>query len=273
MKSKSWKLDQNKIFVNKNLNEVHYPKDGNATFFKIEEKSPWFHQRNDLIKTLIIKNKFCGNFLDIGGGNGFQIKALEKLKDIDQTYLVEPGYTGCLNAKKRGIKNVYCGLFQEFDFKKNNIKLCGLFDVVEHIEDDITFLNELYDKTEKNTHLIINVPALKFLWSDVDTYSGHFRRYNKKDIKRILQKTNFKLVDSGYYFSFYVLPLLALRVLPYRLGIKRSASTLKKKEIKNHSRNNILQAIINKQHEKRIKKIYKNRYPILGTSMFLILKR
>ena len=70
-----WIVDNNNIFVNQNISKVSYPEDGNALCFQIEDNSPWFIQRNDLIKTLIIKHKLKGNFLDIGGGNGFQIKA------------------------------------------------------------------------------------------------------------------------------------------------------------------------------------------------------
>ena len=163
----NWIIDKNNIFVNKQTkNKVYYPEDGNSIFYQIEEKSPWFKQRNELIKTIIIKHKLNGNFLDIGGGNGFQIKALEDLPPIKETFLIEPGYEGCLNAKTRGLKMFFCGLFQDFDFKKHNINLCGLFDVLEHIKDDKVFLNELYDKINKDTYVIINVPSLRVLWSE-----------------------------------------------------------------------------------------------------------
>lgn len=270
---KDWIIDKNKIFVNKNQTEISYPNDGNAISFQIENNSPWFNQRNVYIKTIISKNNLKGNFLDIGGGNGFQIKALERLKAINNTFLIEPGYKGCLNAKKRGVKNVFCGTFQEFDFGKYDIDICGLFDVIEHIEDDISFLNELYSKIKRNTHIIISVPSLKLLWSDVDIYTGHYRRYNKKDTIRILNNTKFQFVDSGYYFSPYVLPLLVLRVLPFRIGFKKNNEKIKQEEMKNHNQNNFVQTIINKRNKQWGEKIAKGNYPYFGTSMFIVLKK
>jgi len=269
----NWTLDKNNVFINHTDIKVSYPDEGNSLCFQIEDNSPWFNQRNDLIETIITKHKLNGNFLDIGGGNGFQVKALEKLGAIKETYLVEPGYDGCLNAKTRGIRNVFCGLFQDFDFKKYNVNICGLFDVIEHIENDIQFLNELYEKITKNTYVIINVPSLKSLWSEVDERSGHYRRYNKKDIKRILENTKFELLDSGYHFFPYVIPLLILRVLPYNLGVKRSNEMIMKSESRNHNKKGLIQSFINYRNRQWIKKIAKGRTPIFGTSMFLVLKK
>lgn len=274
-----WTKDKNKIYVNNKSHELSYPIEGNSYCFQIEDNSPWFNQRNDLIRALIKKNNLKGNFLDIGGGNGFQIEKIDEINSINKTYIIEPGYTGCMNAKKRGVKNIYCGFFQDFDWKNQKIDICGLFDVIEHIEDDIKFLNELYDKMDNNTHVIINVPSLKLLWSDVDVYSGHYLRYNKNDIKRISLKTNFKVLDSGYYFNFYFLPLFILRVLPYRFGLKKYSNKKDPnkriiKELKNHSKkNSIFQKMINKRHEFWIKNIYRNKYPLFGTSIFMVLKK
>jgi hypothetical protein len=59
--------------------------------------------------------------------------------------------------------------------------LIGLFDVIEHIEDDIKFLNEIYEKVSVGTFIFVNVPAMMHLFSETDEFAGHFRRYNKKD--------------------------------------------------------------------------------------------
>jgi len=145
-----------------------------------------------------------------------------------------------------------------------------LFDVIEHIENDIKFLNELYEKISKNTYVIINVPSLKSLWSDVDVLSGHFRRYNKKDIKRILENTKYDLVDLGYHFYPYVIPLFILRVLPYKLGFKKSDEMILKNESRNHNKQGIIQSLINYRNRQWIKKIARGRTPIFGTSLFLV---
>lgn len=269
MSKNLWKVDENGIFLDGQKKNIFYPKNGNMNCFQIEDNSPWFNQRNDLIIELIKKHNLNGNFLDIGGGNGFQLIKISTLEIISNTFLVEPGYDGCKNAIKRGLKNVYCGYFENFNFLENNINICGLFDVIEHIEDDIKFLNDLFEKIPLNNHVIINVPALKFLWSNVDIGIGHYRRYNTKDLVRIENNTKFKIIDSGFYFRFYFLAMFFLRVLPFRLGFPRSVE----KESKNHKKTGILQRFINKRHDSQIKKIKYNKNFFYGTSMFIVLKK
>jgi hypothetical protein len=269
-----WVLDENSIFRNEKNAEISYPEVGNDSCFTFEDLSPWFKQRNELINTLIVRNKLSGNFLDIGGGNGFQAKSLEENKSIDKVFLVEPGYSGCLNAKKRGIENVFCGLFQDFNFVENKISICGLFDVIEHIEDDISFLNDLHEKLTQNSHVLINVPALQWLWSDADIHAGHFRRYSRKNLLRIKENTKFQIIDSGYYFSYYTLPLFILRVIPFRFGFRKNLEEVIESETQNHQpKKGLLQKYIDARHNFWIKKIKQGRTPKYGTSMFIVLKK
>ncbi len=230
-----WTKDANGIFISSNAIALSYPEEGNAVCFSWEQNSPWFKQRNELILAMIKRHSINGDFLDIGGGNGFQAKAMIDSGFQHKVILCEPGAAGCLNAKKRGLPLVYCGLFQDMPLEEYDIKGCGLFDVVEHIEDDVLFLNELYDKVPTGTKVFINVPAMKMLWSQADEIAGHYRRYNKKEVERLKQQVKFRFAEYGYYFSFYFLPMLLLRVIPYRLGIRKSHEKVMEDENKNHS--------------------------------------
>jgi SAM-dependent methyltransferase len=268
----NWIKDQNGIFVQDHQEVISYPESGNDDCFELEDESLWFKQRNELILTLIKKHVINGNFLDIGGGNGFQAKALLDAKYVGSIIICEPGYKGCLNAKKRGIQNVFNGLFQDFPFQEQKIKAVGLFDVIEHIEDDIKFLNELYDKLDENSYVLINVPAMKILWSDVDILAGHFRRYNLKDIQRISSLTKFKVIDNSYFFSQYFLPLFLLRVLPFKLGLISNKST-SENEKKNHKRTNLFSGFLNYLHNKNLNNVMNSRRIKFGTSIFMVLKK
>jgi hypothetical protein len=273
MESK-WTIDNNGIFISNLDTSISYPDIGNSSCFSFEDYSPWFKQRNELIIEIIKRNNLSGNFLDIGGGNGLQSKELMNLDSIKEVFLVEPGYEGCLNAKKRGIENVYCGVFQDFDLIENKISICGLFDVIEHIEDDISFLNELYHRLPINSHVLINVPALQLLWSDADIHSGHFRRYSRKKLAQIKQETKFQIIDNGYYFSYYTLPLFLLRVIPFRFGFRKNLEEVLESETQNHQpKKGLLQKYIDSRHNYWIKKIKKGNSPRFGTSMFILLKK
>jgi 2-polyprenyl-3-methyl-5-hydroxy-6-metoxy-1,4-benzoquinol methylase len=86
-------------------------------------------------------------FYDIGGGNGFVAKRLQD--EGVKVVLVEPGKVGAKNAYQRGIKNVLCSTLEDAGFAAGAIESVGLFDVVEHIEDDLTFLKNIHNYMKK----------------------------------------------------------------------------------------------------------------------------
>jgi hypothetical protein len=270
-----WILDKNQIFqCETDIEKISYPEDGNDLSYDLEENGVWFKQRNDLIISLIKKHPFSGDFLDIGGGNGFQAKELKKSGIKENIILCEPGYSGCLFAKKREVEYVYNGIFQNFPFKDYKIGAVGLFDVVEHIENDSSFLNELYHLLPDGAKVYITVPAMKLLWAEIDPLSGHYRRYNKKEVNRLVSQIPFKLVDSGYYFSFYVLPMFLLRVIPFRLGVRKGWDKIVSGEKNNHKENKgFISKLIDYAHARSIRRLLNGGKQLLGTSMYIVLEK
>ena len=200
-------------------NHISYPDEGNEACFKVEDQSFWFRHRNDCIVELIrqFPPSRKGPIFDVGGGNGFVAKGL-----IDagwEVVLVEPGQSGVTNAKKRGVAHVVCGTTHSAGFENGSISAIGVFDVVEHIDDDNKFLSHLCDLLENKGMLYLSVPAYNFLWSHEDVEAGHFRRYTLGQLQNILASTGFKLVFRTYIFGFLPLAVLLFRTLPYRAGL------------------------------------------------------
>ncbi len=276
-----WKIDEHGIFISTVNTEISYPEDGNMECYDLEDSSPWFRFRNELIGCYLEKYSLnSGDFLDVGGGNGFQVRYIAEQGLVPgKAVLVEPGYLGCLNAKNRGCEFVYCGIFQDFPWEEYSIAMIGLFDVIEHIENDILFLNDLYDRLPQGARLFINVPAKRTLWSSVDVESGHFRRYEENDLDRITTKTRFKVLDWSYYFKFYELPLFAARVVPERLGIFRKndkdLAKVMQANNKNLRRGNegLLASYFSWRHRKSIEKIRAGEVINSGTSLFFVLEK
>ena len=143
--SNSLSCDETGIYYADSSENISYPIDGNNNSLEFEENSFWFSHRNNCI-TQMIKNyppTKNGLIFDVGGGNGFVSKGL--LDAGFDVVLVEPGLYGAMNAKNRGIKNVICATTHTAKFQSGTIPSIGVFDVVEHIEDDIGFLKHLYE--------------------------------------------------------------------------------------------------------------------------------
>lgn len=221
-------LGEDGIWRSKHTENISYPSDGNEKFFSIEDNSFWFKHRNNCIVTIVnvFPPKNNETIFDIGGGNGFVSLGLANA-GFDVAVL-EPGVAGASQAKNRGIKNVICATTNTAKFKQHSLPAAGLFDVIEHIEDDVAFLQSIRGLIKEEGYLYATVPSYSFLWSDEDIYAGHFRRYTLEGISDVLRSAGFQVEFSSYIFRFLPLPVFLLRVLPYKLGLSEGVRNTEK---------------------------------------------
>ena len=78
--------------------------------------------------------------------------------------------------------------------------------VLEHVEDDVSELSRAREALTPNGHLIIFVPALPWLYGNLDRSVGHFRRYLKKDLVNITARVGLSIVDARYFDIAGVIP-------------------------------------------------------------------
>jgi SAM-dependent methyltransferase len=207
------------LWVSKSHSAVSYPSEGMDFTYQIEDHSYWFIHRNRCITTLINHFPPQGVFFDIGGGNGFVSQAVQKMGI--ETVLVEPDPAGSRHALERGLKPVVSAALGDAGFFPQCMDTVGLFDVLEHIEDDQGFLTQVHQLIKPGGQLFITVPAYQTLWSIDDVSAGHFRRYELQDLCGRLKKAGFKIDFSTYIFALLPLPIFLLRTLPSRWGWRK----------------------------------------------------
>jgi hypothetical protein len=264
-------ITKNGIHYATHTRKISYPDEGNDNYMQIEDRSFWFKHRNNIIIEAV--KEFSPNkpFFDIGGGNGYVSKGLQD--EGITSILIEPGENGALNAKKRGLNHIICATFEDTGFKPNTIPSVGLFDVVEHIEDDLKFLANIYNYMSKNGVIYITVPAYNKLWSNEDLDAGHFRRYTLKQIEKVAQQAGFKTLYSTYFFSLLPIPIYFFRTIPSKLGLNSKSNNLKKHQKEHNQKKGILGNLMNKiwlWEQEKIKS--RERIPI-GSSCFFIGKK
>jgi len=217
-------LSADGVWCSQSQQEVSYPSDGNESCFQIEESSFWFKHRNACIVAAVTSfpPNDLGPIFDIGGGNGYvSIGLIQAGFDV---VLVEPGRAGAVNARKRGVPTVICASTATAGFAPSAMAAVGLFDVVEHIQDDVRFLRSIRGLVKKGGRLYATVPAYSALWSNEDELAGHFRRYTCGSISQAIEQAGFKVQYATYIFRPLPLPILLLRALPHRLGRASPAS-------------------------------------------------
>ena len=87
--------------------------------------------------------------------------------------------------------------------------MCG--EVLEHIEDDVSFLENINRLADENAVLILTVPLDMRLWSKADEDAGHFRRYTKQEILEKVEKCGFeveKYLIWGWPLVRYLMPFI-----------------------------------------------------------------
>ncbi len=195
---------------------VSYPEDGLSMVGEVEDRSYWFAHRNAAVLAMIERNPPPGPVFDIGGGNGFVSAGL--IARGFPAVVIEPSPAGSAKALARNVPTI-AAAFQDLTLPSKSIPAAGLFDVLEHIEDDRGALLRLHDALAPGGMLYLAVPTHAALWSQEDIEAGHFRRYTMGGLRRLLEETGFEPVFASYYFAAMILPILLLRALPYRLGL------------------------------------------------------
>ena len=212
-------LGENGIWISRNQSIVSYPEAGNAVCYAVEDGSFWFKHRSQCIIEIMRTHPPEGAVFDIGGGNGFVASAL--IEAGIETVLVEPGKTGVVNAKTRGVSNIIQSTLQDAGFREGTLPAAGLFDVLEHIEDDASFLKTLSGLLIQGGRLYLTVPAYQVLWSVVDEHAGHYRRYTIKSLSKVLSLAGFNVEFASYFFVLMVVPILLFRSIPSLMGLRR----------------------------------------------------
>jgi hypothetical protein len=200
--------------------DLSYPESGHRSLAEIEDDSYWFRHRAEVLVSVFERHPPAGCVIDIGGGNGFMVRAIREAGY--DAVLVEPGEDGCRTALARGLAPVLNGTTDTLGVRPQSIPSVGLFDVVEHIEDDHRFLAHVRDLLEPGGDLYLTVPAHQSLWSANDVSAGHFRRYSQGRIADLLAMVGLQVVYSTYIFRSLLLPVFLLRSVPHRFGAGES---------------------------------------------------
>jgi len=99
--------------------------------------------------------------------------------------------------------------------------LLSLFDVLEHIDDDVGTLRFLLDVLDPGGALVLTVPAHPFLFDEMDRIAHHRRRYRRSELGDKLRAAGFRVLRLSHFMAPLV-PLVALRwllgALPGRPG-------------------------------------------------------
>jgi len=180
--------------------------------FQRESTHWWFVKRNELI--LWALHRFSPSFdtlLEIGCGTGFVLQAIQH--QYPDAVLIGSDYfaEGLVFAQQRlpNVQMMQLDAQTMSDEKKYDV--IGAFDVLEHIPDDQLALQNCARALTPNGMLFISVPQHMWLWSHVDTYSEHQRRYTEDELCEKVRLAGLHVVYTTSFVSFLVPLMLLMR--------------------------------------------------------------
>jgi len=149
------------------------------------------------------------NFLEIGCGTGFVLSGVASAFPEVRLSASEIDSAGLPFVRQRAQNaNIFQMDARRIPFREE-FDLIGAFDVIEHIEEDEEVLNQIYNACKPGGGVIITVPQHPRLWSEVDVFSHHKRRYTKKELVNKIQKSGFEIIETISFVSL-LLPMMFL---------------------------------------------------------------
>ncbi len=194
------------------MNSVRMSKRLIDIFSKVEEYHWWFEGRRILLKEIIYGFKEMERnykILDVGSGSGSNLKFLSNFGVV---YGIDNFRIAVKYCHQKGFKNVRVANANKLPYKNSTFDLITLLDVLEHIKDDVSALNEAKRVLKPGGRVIVTSPSLPLIWSKHDTLQGHFRRYRKKDMQDLGNITDLKVSYLNHYNVFLSPLIIAIRL-------------------------------------------------------------
>ena len=181
----------------------------------LSQASPYYEWLTQRVRPYLI-----GKVLEIGAGIGNFAKWA---REFSGEYHVSDNDPRLVQELSQEFSHAVCwDLFTPYPADET-FDTIVILNVVEHLKEDEAALERIHARLNPGGHLILMVPAMNFLYGSLDRSFGHYRRYTKKSISRVIRQANFQLIKTEYVNVvgmagwFVYGKLLKARKLPQRL--------------------------------------------------------
>lgn len=190
-----------------------------------ESRHWWFCGRRNILNRMLGQLALPENarILEIGSGTGGNLPMLAQFGQVSAMEMDETA-RALATQKTGGLFDIRAGYCPDhIPFVDQRFDLICLFDVLEHIPNDVGTLATLKGLLAPGGRVMLTVPAHPWLWGAHDEYLHHQRRYQATELKQMLIRSGFQIKRFSY-FNTLLFPLAALVRLKERFSKSQQAT-------------------------------------------------
>ena len=167
----------------------------------------WYRSKSNILNYFLLQSDIKSNLriLEIGPGLGNNLPLLNYYGSVD-ILETENEFINYLNLNK---KQFFNSVYKSLDENSSKYDLIVMLDVLEHIKESETFMNNLNNFLNEDGFIILGVPAYQALWSTHDEKLQHYRRYSWKKIHKECSLYN---ITEKIGLNYLLLPIRYLQV-------------------------------------------------------------
>jgi len=174
----------------------------------VERDHWWFVGRRRIIEHWLkrLPAREDRRILELGCGSGGNFEMLAR---YGQLYAADSDETARNYASALNLAEVEAAsLPDDVPYPDESFDLVVMLDVLEHIADDAASLQTVHRLLKPGGWFLATVPAFGFLWSAHDEVHHHHRRYDARQLRRVVEGAPLQIQYLSC-FNVFLFPLIA----------------------------------------------------------------